>query len=69
MNEKIYPSDLTDEAWEWSKEGSPAATSGGRPRTLWMRAVLTAIFSVTQGGIQGRLLPGNCPKWQSVSHD
>src|SRR5215813_9398845 len=68
MNEKIYPSDLTDEEWEWIKEVIPAAKSGGRPRTLCMRAVLNAIFSVTKGGIQWRMLPTNFPKWQSVYH-
>jgi hypothetical protein len=47
MNEKTYPSDLTDEEWEWIKEVIPAAKSGGRPRTLCMRAVLNAIFYVT----------------------
>jgi putative transposase len=68
MNEKIYPSDLTDEEWEWIKEVIPAAKSGGRPRTLCMRAVLNAIFYVTKGGIQWRMLPINFPKWQSVYH-
>jgi transposase len=68
MNEKIYPSDLTDEEWEWIKELIPAAKSGGRPRTLCMRAVLNAIFSVTKGGIPWRILPINFPKWQSVYH-
>jgi putative transposase len=66
MNEKIYPSDLTDEEWEWSKDLIPAAKSGGRPRTLCMRAVLNAIFYVTKGGIQWRMLPVNFPKWPSV---
>src|SRR2546428_13591649 len=51
MNEKIYPSDLTDEEWEWIKDVIPAAKRGGRPRTLCMRAVLNAIFYVTKGGI------------------
>jgi len=69
MSEKIYPSDLTDEEWEWIKEVIPAAQSGGRPRTLCMRAVLNAIFSVTTGGIQWRMLPINFPKWQSVYPD
>src|SRR5438094_43582 len=69
MNEKIYPSDLTDEEWEWIKEVIPAAQSGGRPRTLCMRAVLNAIFYVTKGGIPWRMLPVNFPKWQSVYHD
>ena len=69
MNEKTYPSDLTDEEWEWIKDVIPAAKSGGGPRALCMRAVLHAIFSVTQGGIHGRMLPTTCPKWQSVYHD
>src|SRR6476659_2820034 len=66
MNETIYPSDLTDEEWEWIKDLIPTAKSGGRPRTLCMRAVLNAIFYVTKGGIQWRMLPTNFPKWQSV---
>jgi putative transposase len=66
MNDKIYPSDLPNEEWEWITELIPAAKSGGRPRTLWMRAVRNAIFSVTTGGIQGRLLPTNFPQWQRV---
>src|SRR6266568_28229 len=68
MNEKIYPSDLTDEEWEWIKDLIPAAKRGGRPRTLCMRAVRNAIFYVTKGGIHWRMLPGNFPKWQSVYH-
>ena len=68
MNETTYPSDLTDEEWEWIKDLIPAAKSGGRPRTLCMRAVLHAIFYVTKGGIQWRMLPVNFPKWQSVYH-
>ena len=68
MNEKTYPSDLTDEEWEWIKDVIPAATRGGRPRTLWMRAVLNAILYVTKGGMQWRLWPSNFPKWQSVYH-
>jgi putative transposase len=69
MNETTYPGDLTDEDWEWIKDVIPAATSGGRPRTLCLRAVLHAILSVTKGGSQGRMLPTTFPKWQSVSHD
>ena len=68
MSEKTYPSDLTDEEWEWIKDLIPAAKSGGRPRTLCMRAVLNAIFYVAKGGIQWRMLPINFPKWQSVYH-
>jgi transposase len=66
MNEKTYPSDLTAEEWEWIQDLIPAATSGGRPRTLCMRAVLQASLSVTKGGIPWRLLPPHVPKWPSV---
>src|SRR5262245_26226118 len=69
MNETIYPSDLTDEEWEWIKEVIPAAKRGGRPRTLCMRAVLNAIFYVTKGGIQWRMLPVNFLYRQRVHHD
>ena len=69
MNDTTYPSDLTDEAWEWIKEVIPAAKSGGRPRTRCMRAVLNAIFYVTKGGLKWRRLPTNVPKWQSVYPD
>jgi putative transposase len=47
----------------------PAAKRGGRPRPLCRRAVLTAIFYVTKGGIPWRLWPTHFPKWQSVYHD
>jgi putative transposase len=53
MNETIYPSDLTDEAWEWIKDLIPAAKRGGRPRPLCMRAVLNAIFE----GVSELLIP------------
>ena len=56
MNETIYPSDLTDEEWEWIKDLIPAAKGGGRPRTLCMRAVLNAIFYVTKGGIEHKYI-------------
>lgn len=66
MNEKLYPSDLTNEEWDYIKDLIPAAKPGGRPRELEMRQVLNAIFYVTKGGIQWRLLPKDFPKWKSV---
>ena len=62
MNEKLYPSDLTDEEWDSIKELIPDAKPGGRRRELCMRQVLNAIFYVTKGGIQGRMLPQDYPK-------
>jgi putative transposase len=68
MNEKLYPSDLTDEEWDFIKELIPDAKPGRRRRELCMRQVLNAIFYVTKGGIQWRMLPRDYPKWKSVYH-
>jgi putative transposase len=60
-----YPTDLTDSQWHLIKEWLPPPARTGRPR-LDLREVLNAIFYVTKGGIQWRLLPKEFPKWQSV---
>jgi putative transposase len=39
----------------------PPAKLGGRPRSLEMRQVINAIFYVTVGGIQWRMLPKEYP--------
>lgn len=66
MNEKNYLSDVTNEDFDCIKDLIPKAKPGGRPRTLDMREVLNAIFYVTKGGGQWRMLPVNFPKWKSV---
>jgi len=66
MNEKTYPSDLTNEEWDCIKDLIPPAKPGGRPRTLSMREVLNAIFYVTKGGIQWRMMPKDFPHHKSV---
>jgi len=53
----IYPTDLTDVQWNCIKELIPPAKSGGRPRTLSMRAVINAILYVTVTGCQWRMVP------------
>lgn len=64
--QKIYPSDLTNEEFDYIRDLIPPAKSGGRPRRLAMRQVLNAIFYITKGGIQWRMLPSDYPCWQSV---
>lgn len=66
MNQRIYPTDLTDSQWNIIQELVPPAKSGGRPRSLDMRLVINAVLYVTMGGIQWRMLPREYPKWQSV---
>lgn len=66
MPNQSYPSDLSDSQWNLIKELIPPAKSGGRPRTLDMRQVVTAILYLLVTGIQWRYLPRDYPKWQSV---
>jgi len=66
MNNQIYPTDMTDSQWNHIRELVPAAKAGGRPRTLDMRRVVNAIFYLTVGGIQWRMLPKEYPNWKSV---
>ena len=66
MSHQLYPSDLTDRQWQYIKDVSPAAKTGGRPRTLDMRRVVNAIFYIGVTGAQWRMLPREYPKWPSV---
>lgn len=68
MSYQLYPGDVTDTQWEYIKDLIPVAKPGGRPRSLDMRLVVNAIFYVVVGGIQWRMLPRECPKWQNVYH-
>lgn len=43
-----YRTDLTDEQWELLKKLIPPAKTGGRPRSVDMRAVINAIFYVNR---------------------
>lgn len=67
MKKQTYPTDLTDEQWEFIKQYLPAAKETGRPR-LDLRVVLNALFYVVVGGIAWRMLPHEFPAWKSVYH-
>jgi hypothetical protein len=56
-----YRTDLTDEQWELLRELIPPAKTGGRPRTVDMRAVINAIFYVLVAGCAWSLLPHDLP--------
>ena len=60
-----YPSDLTDSQWHLIKGMLLPPKRRGRPR-LNLREVLDAVFYVVKGGLQWRMMPTDCPKWQSV---
>jgi putative transposase len=66
MSQGTYSTDLTDAQWAHLAPLLPAAKSGGRPRSVDLRAVLNAILYVTRSGSHWRLLPHDLPKWQTA---
>lgn len=65
--EESYPTNLTDEQFEFIKQFVPESSKFGRP-CLNLRQVLNALFYVVVGGIAWRMLPKDLPKWKSVYH-
>jgi|SRR5271169_359867 len=65
-----YPTDLTDEEWDYIKSLVPAAKSGqgkrGRPIRSDRRSLVNAIFYVVRSGGAWRLLPSDFGPWQTV---
>jgi putative transposase len=61
-----YPTDLTDDQWEAISRLIPAASPGGRPRSVNMRQVLNAIFYIVRAGCAWRMLPKDYPPWETV---
>jgi putative transposase len=60
---KSYPTDLTDDQWELIKDLIPAAGTGGRKRTVYIRAILNAISYINAAGCAWRMLPHDFPVW------
>jgi len=67
MSKNGYPSDLTDAQWERLAPLIPPAKSGGRPRSVDVRAIIDAIFYRTKTGCQWRQLPRDFPPWGTVA--
>jgi putative transposase len=61
-----YPSDVSDAEWEVIGPLLPAAKTGGRPRTTFLRDVVNAIFYVSRSGGAWRMLPKDFPAYQTV---
>lgn len=66
--ELSYPTDLSDEQWELISPLVPAPKSGGRPRSVDIRAILNAIFYIVVAGGAWRMMPKDFPKWKTVYH-
>ena len=61
-----HPSDLTDAEWALVAPLIRPAKRGGRPRTVTVREVLNAIFSVLSTGCQWAALPKDLPPKSTV---
>ncbi len=63
-----YPSDFTDEQWEIIAPLLPPAKPGGRPRSVNLREVISAIFYLNRSGCAWRMLPHEFPPWGTVHY-
>jgi putative transposase len=58
---------MTDAQWEHLSPLIPPAKTGGRPRSVDIRAVVDAIFYRIKTGCQWRQLPRDFPPWSTVA--
>src|SRR5215208_4868940 len=68
MDDKRYPTDLSDEEWRCIRPYLPEHTGQGRPRLHGLRTILEAVFYVLKSGCPWRLLPRDFPPWKTVYH-
>ena len=61
-----YPSDLTDDEWQFIEPLIPPAKRGGRRREVNVREVMNGVMYVLSTGCQWRAIPRTCrPEAQS----
>lgn len=66
MTRKAYSSDLTTRQFKRLEPLLPAASPGGRPRSVDLCEIINAIFYVLRNGCVWRDLPHDFPAWQTV---
>ncbi len=66
MEDKRYPTDLSNDEWRCISPYLPRSTRRGRPRVHSLRVILDAVFYVLKSGCPWRLLPKDFPPWKSV---
>jgi putative transposase len=66
MENKRYPTDLSDDEWRCIDPHLPVPTGQGRPRVHSLRAILDAVFYVLKSGCPWRMLPKEFPPWKTV---
>ena len=66
MDNRKYPTDLSDAEWRCIRPHLPEPTGQGRPRLHGLRTILDAVFYVLKSGCPWRLLPKDFPPWKTV---
>ncbi|MCK4783244.1 MAG: transposase [Desulfobacteraceae bacterium] len=66
MDNKNFPSDLTNEQWKLIEPLQPPAKTGGRPRSTDLRQVINGILYLVRTGCSWRMLPHDFPPWPTV---
>ncbi len=66
MENRRYPTDLSDDEWLCISPHLPEPAGLGRPRLHGLRAILDAVFYVLKSGCPWRLLPRDFPPWKTV---
>ena len=65
---KPYPTDISDEAWEWIAPLLAQGAGPGRPRTVDSREIVNAIFYLDKTGCQWEMLPHDFPDYRHVNY-
>ena len=65
---KPYPTDITDEAWEWIAPILAQRAGPGRKRTVDIREIANAIFYLDKTGCQWEMLPHDFPDYRHVNY-
>jgi putative transposase len=68
MENRRYPTDLSDEEWGLLEAYLPSSKWRGRPRLHSPREILDAVFYLLKSGCQWRMLPREFPPWKTVFH-
>ena len=63
---KRYPTDLTDEEWQFIQPFLPPVSKRGRKPKTDLREVLDALRYLARTGGGWRILPNDFPPWQTV---
>ena len=66
MDGQHYPSDLSDEQWQFVEPLLPKPSKVGAPRKISRRRLIDAVLYVNRSGCSWRLMPHDFPKWRTV---